>query len=72
MANTLDCEEAFVAGYIQGYREGRVGENTASQLEANAKIKYQIWSQERQKVQPPGAFGAVIPVTGVKVAGKKK
>lgn len=72
MVNALDYEDAFIAGFKQGYTEGRVGENTASQVEANARIKYQIWSEERQKVQSPGAFGAVIPVTAVKVVQKKK
>ena len=72
MANALDCEDAFIAGFKQGHAEGRVGKNTASQVEANARIKYRIWSEERQKVQSPGAFGAVIPVTGLKAEQKKK
>jgi hypothetical protein len=36
-----------------------------------ARTKYQSWSEERQKVQSPRAFGAVIPVTGVKAEQKK-
>lgn len=70
MANALDYEDAFIAGFKQGYTEGRVGENTYSQVEANAKAKYQIWSAKQQKVRSPDAFGAVIPVAGV--SQKKK
>jgi hypothetical protein len=72
MANALDYEDAFIAGFKQGYAEGRVGQNTASLVEANARTKYQSWSEERQKVQSPRAFGAVIPVTGVRAEQKKK
>jgi hypothetical protein len=72
MANVLDHEDAFVAGFMQGHAEGQVGPNTPSEVEANARIKYRIWSEKRQKVQSPDAFGTVIPVTGIKVEQKKK
>jgi|HubBroStandDraft_6_1064221.scaffolds.fasta_scaffold10330_5 hypothetical protein len=72
MTNALDYEDVFVAGFIQGHAEGRVGQNTRSQVEANARNKYKIWSEGRQKVQSPGAFGTVIPVTGVKPEQEKK
>jgi hypothetical protein len=72
MPNKPISEEAFIAGFRHGYTNGRVAEVAHSDIEGNAEAAYRIWSQERQKVQPPAAFGAVIPVTGVKVAEKKE
>jgi hypothetical protein len=42
----MPTKEAFIAGYKQGHTEGRVGQNTPSQVEDSAKMKYQIWKTQ--------------------------
>jgi hypothetical protein len=48
----MATKEAFIAGYVQGYREGRVGENLPEQVEENAKLHYQNWKKEKGKGKP--------------------
>jgi hypothetical protein len=54
MANKPVWEQAFIAGYTQGYKVGwnRV-EIAPSCLEENAESAYQQWWQETQKSGAP-------------------